>query len=116
MHLELLPNEWCILEDILKLPRPFKIATKHLSGEKYPTISAWGPLLHEMQTKTIVQDGDSSAIKASTTGRYESIYIKLKSCLSIYPSKIRWCPTIFSRPEGRVETIFAPNEVLIIQE
>jgi len=68
MHLELLPNEWCILEDILKLPRPFKIATKHLSGEKYPTISAWGPLLHEIQTKTIVQDGDSSAIKTSTTG------------------------------------------------
>ena len=33
MHLELLPNEWRILEDILKLLRPFKIATQHLSGE-----------------------------------------------------------------------------------
>ena len=44
MHLELLPNEWRILENILKLLRPFKIATKHLSGEKYPTISALGPL------------------------------------------------------------------------
>ena len=64
MHLELLPNEWRILENILKLLRPFKIATKHLSGEKYPTISALGPLLHEIQTKTVVQDGDSSAIKA----------------------------------------------------
>ena len=33
MHLEMLPNEWHILEDILQLLRPFKIATQHLSGE-----------------------------------------------------------------------------------
>ena len=64
MHLELLPNEWRILEDILKLLRPFKIATQHLSGEKYPTISALGPLLHEIQSKIVFQDDDSNAIKA----------------------------------------------------
>ena len=43
MYLELLPNEWRVLEDILKLLRPFKIATAHFFGEKYPTISALGP-------------------------------------------------------------------------
>ena len=64
MHLELLPNEWRILEDIVKLLRPFKIATQHLSGEKYPTISTLGPLLHEIQIKVAFQDGDSTAIKA----------------------------------------------------
>ena len=64
MHLELLPNEWRILEDILKLLRPFKIATQHLSGEKYPTISALGPLLHEIQRKIVYQDDDSNAIRA----------------------------------------------------
>ena len=64
MHLELLPSEWRVLEDILKLLRPFKIATAHLSGEKYPTISALGPLLHEIQCKTVIQDDDVSAIKA----------------------------------------------------
>ena len=44
------------------------------------------------------------------------IYIKLSVCLSICPSKIQWRPTFFSRPEGRVQAIFAPNEALIIQE
>ena len=63
MHLELLPNEWCILEDILKLLRPFKIATQHLSGKKYPTISALGPLLHEIQSKIVFQDDDTDTIK-----------------------------------------------------
>ena len=63
MHFELLPNEWRILEDILKLLRPFKIATRHLSGEKYPTISTLGPLLHEIQRKIVYQDDDSKAFK-----------------------------------------------------
>ena len=44
------------------------------------------------------------------------IYIKLKSCLSVCPSKFRWLPMIFSRPEGHMEVIFVPNEALIIQE
>jgi len=57
IHLELLPNGCCVFEDILKLLRPSKIATKHLSG-------CFGTLLHEMQTKTVIWDGDSSAIKA----------------------------------------------------
>ena len=42
------------------------------------------------------------------------IYIYKAEKLSVCLSKIRWRPTIFSRPEGRVEVIFAPNEVLII--
>ena len=64
MHLELLSSEWRVLEDILKLLRPFKIATAHLSGKKYPTISALGPLLYEIQCKIVIQDDDVSAIKA----------------------------------------------------
>ena len=64
MHLELLPNEWHIFEDIVKLLRPFKIATHHLSGEKCPTVSTLKPLLHEIQIKVAFQDGDSTAIKA----------------------------------------------------
>ena len=63
MHLKLLPNEWRILEDIIKLLRPFKIATQHLYGEKYPTISTLGTLLHEIQIKVAFQDDDSVAIK-----------------------------------------------------
>ena len=44
------------------------------------------------------------------------IYIYKAEKLSVCPSKIRWRPTIFSRPEGRVEAIIVPNEALIIQE
>ena len=46
----------------------------------------------------------------------EQSVIKTESCLSVCPSKFRWRSTIFSRPEGRLEAIFVPNEVLIIQE
>ena len=44
------------------------------------------------------------------------IYIYKAEKLSVCPSKIRWRPTIFLRPEGRLEAIFAPSEALIIQE
>lgn len=42
---------------------PFKIATQHLSGEKYPTISALGPLLNEIKSVITVSDDDSNAVK-----------------------------------------------------
>ena len=51
VHLEISPDEWRILEDIIKLLEPFKIATQHLSGERYPTVSALGPLLKQIQKK-----------------------------------------------------------------
>ena len=54
VHLEISPNEWRILEDIVQLLCPFKIATLHLSGEKYLTISALGPLLGEIKKKVAV--------------------------------------------------------------
>ena len=63
MHLELLPNEWRILKDVLQVLEPFKIATQHLSGEKYPTISALGPLLNEIKSVITVSDDDSNAVK-----------------------------------------------------
>ena len=51
IYLELLPNEWTILEVILKLLRTFKIETAHLSGEKLPINSAFGLLLHEIYVR-----------------------------------------------------------------
>ena len=59
IHLEISPTEWRILEDIMKLLEPFKIATEHLAGEKYPTISAVGPLLTEIK-KRVAEDGNES--------------------------------------------------------
>ena len=53
IYLELLPNEWTILEDILKLLRAFKIETAHLSGEKFPINSAFRPLLHEIYVRLL---------------------------------------------------------------
>ena len=44
-------------------PEPFKIATQHLSGEKYPTISALGPLLNEIKSAITVSDDDRNAVK-----------------------------------------------------
>ena len=63
VHLEISPNEWRILEDIVQLLRPFKIATLHLSGEKYPTISALGPLLGEIKKKVAADVSDSVVIR-----------------------------------------------------
>ena len=48
LHLECSPLEWQILEDVADVLQPFKIAIEYLSGEKYPTISALGPLLAEI--------------------------------------------------------------------
>ena len=63
VHLEISPDEWRILEDIIKLLEPFKIATQHLSGERYPTISALGPLLKQIQKKVTVDVNDSVAVR-----------------------------------------------------
>ena len=57
IYLELLSNEWTILEDILKLLKAFKIETAHLCGEKFPINSAFRPLL-----QIIIQEDDVSAI------------------------------------------------------
>ena len=54
MHLEQLSSEWHVLDDNLNLLRPFKIANAYLSGKKYPTIPALGPLLHEIQCKIVI--------------------------------------------------------------
>lgn len=63
IHLEITTNEWRILEDLVQLLRPFKIATVHLSGEKYPTISALGPLLEEIKKRVEEDESDSVAMK-----------------------------------------------------
>ena len=63
LHLEISSQEWCILEDIVELLQPFKIATQHLSGEKYPTISAVGPLLSEIKKRIAIDSSDSTAVK-----------------------------------------------------
>ena len=60
IHLEHSPSEWRLLEDLIDLLKPFKEATTYLSSQNYPTLSAIGPLLHEMQKKlTLVIDGDT---------------------------------------------------------
>lgn len=63
IHLEISPNEWRILEDVVQLLRPFKVATEYLSGERYPTISALGPLLNEIHKKVSPCSDDSIAVR-----------------------------------------------------
>ena len=63
IYLELSPHEWRVLEDMIEVLKPFKVATEHLSGEKYPTISALGPLLHEIKHKVEADPNDSTAIR-----------------------------------------------------
>ena len=64
VHLEISPAEWRILEDVIKVLHPFKIATQHLSGESYTTISALGPLLSEIKKRLGADANDSVAIQA----------------------------------------------------
>jgi len=63
VHLECSPEEWRILEDIGDVFEPFKVATDYLSGEKYPTISAVGPLLSEIKSKTEFSESDSPTVR-----------------------------------------------------
>ena len=52
-HLELSPQEWHILEDLIKLLEPFRNATEDLSGQKYPTLSCLGPALADLKEKLV---------------------------------------------------------------
>ena len=63
LHLECSPSEWRILEDVAELLKPFKVATEYLSGEKYPTISALGPLLAEIRAKVEFTEGDTPTVR-----------------------------------------------------
>ena len=51
LHLECSAEEWRILEDVAEVLKPFKVATAYLSGEKYPTLSAVGPLSQRSEIK-----------------------------------------------------------------
>ena len=66
LHLEHSPEEWRLLEDLCEIMEPFKDATTYLSGENYPTLSALGPLLTQIQNKFVSDPGDicSAAIRA----------------------------------------------------
>lgn len=64
-HLELSPQEWHNMEDIVKLLEPFKNATEVLSGQKYPTLSCLAPILEDLRDKLAVQPDDSSVLKAT---------------------------------------------------
>ena len=62
VHLECSPEEWWIVEDIGDILEPFKVATEYLSGEKYRTISAVGPLISEVMVETEFNESDSPTV------------------------------------------------------
>ena len=65
VHLEHSPTEWHLLEDLADVLQPFMVATKYLSAENYPSLSALGPLLNQMKNKVCVPSGtnDSAGIR-----------------------------------------------------
>ena len=63
LHLECSSQEWRVLEDLADLPSPFKQASEYLSGEKYPTISAVGPLLPAINAKIEPSQNDLPIIR-----------------------------------------------------
>lgn len=84
VHLEISAHEWRILEDIIEILHPFKIATQHLSGEKYPTLSAVGPLLAEIRRRVAIDANDSTTVKEfkkalrdDINSRYQHPHIKM---------------------------------------
>ena len=64
-HLELSPQEWHDLEDLIKLLEPFKNATEVLSGQKYPTLSCLGPILADLKEKIADDPLDSRTMKSA---------------------------------------------------
>jgi len=63
--LELSPQEWHILEDLIKLLEPFRNATEDLSGQKYPTLSCLGPALADLKEKFADDPQDSTTMKSA---------------------------------------------------
>ena len=64
-HLELSPQEWHDLEDLINLLEPFKNATEVLSGQKYPTLSCLGPILADLKEKIADDPLDSRTMKSA---------------------------------------------------
>ena len=52
-----------MLEDLADLLSPFKQVTEYLSGEKYPTLSAVGPLLSGIKAKIETSHNDLPIIR-----------------------------------------------------
>ena len=84
VHLEISPEEWRILEDIIELLEPYKDVTTYLSAESYPTISALGPLFAAVRAKLVNSDTDSIAVRnvkrslaADMSTRYQSTGVSL---------------------------------------
>ena len=73
VHLECSPEKWQILE-------PFKVATEYLSGEKYPTISAVGPLLSEIMAKIKFNESHSPTVRSL---KLAVCYVHTTSCIVV---------------------------------
>ena len=72
IHLEITTSEWRILEDLVQLLRPSKVATV----EKYPTISALGPLLEEIK-KRVEEDERKKVLRDDIKSRYRNPDVRL---------------------------------------
>ena len=70
-HLELSPQEWHDLEDLIKLLEPFTNATEVLSGQKYPILSCLGPILADLKEKIEDDPLDSRTMKLAKQAKID---------------------------------------------
>ena len=64
-HLELSPQEWHNMEDIVKLLEPFKDATEVLSVQRYSTLFCLAPILKDLRDKLAVKADNSNVLKTA---------------------------------------------------
>ena len=106
-HLELSPQEWHDIEDLIKLLEPFKNAI--LSGQKYPTPSCLGPILADLKEKIEDDPLDSrtmkSAMRIDLSERYkDSDVLELMNKAAFLDP---WFKTLAHLPASTVEDITA---------
>lgn len=78
-HLDLKPDQWALMEELIQVLAPFESATVFLSGQQYVTLSALPQLIHNLNKKT-TQDSDveTPSVKACQTAMAQEIQSRWK--------------------------------------
>lgn len=81
-YLDLKPEKWLMIEELIQILEPFEGATVFLSGEQYVTLSALPQLVQTLKKSTLSLSYETAPVKAfqnraaeQITGRWENLFV-----------------------------------------
>ena len=115
-YLDLKPEQWILLEEILKALKPFECATVFMSAEKYTTISAIPPLVKGLLKSTesaAYESGPLQAFQLTATKQLQERWERETSFSDTAANTVILASAL--DPKFKKLKFLSPEEILCVQ-